>query len=123
VPRPEEKARTEIDAALTAAGWTLQDRTAVNLYAAQGVAVREFPLTTGHADYLLFIDGKAAGVVEAKKEGMTLTGVEPQTRKYSEGLPSHLRPATNPLPFLYRSNGGETFFRPESWRRLNVGSL
>ena len=110
MPRPEEKARTEIDAALTAAGWTLQDRNAVNLYAAQGVAVREFPLTTGHADYLLFVDGKAAGVVEAKKEGMTLTGAEPQTRKYSAGLPGHLRPAWDPLPFLYRSNGGETFF-------------
>lgn len=110
MPKPEEDSRRKIDAALTAAGWTLQDRNAVNLYASQGVAVREFPLTTGHADYLLFVDGRAAGVVEAKKEGMTLTGVEPQTRKYSAGLPGHLRPAWDPLPFLYRSNGGETSF-------------
>jgi type I restriction enzyme R subunit len=112
VPKPEEKARGRIDQALAAAGWVLQDRETANVYAAQGVAIREFSLKTGHgiADYLLFVDGKAAGVVEAKKEGMTLTGVEPQTRKYASGLPGHLRPAWDPLPFLYRSNGGETFF-------------
>ena len=124
MPKPEEKARTKIDQALTAAGWTVQDREGANVFAAPGVAIREFVLKAGHgsADYLLFVNGKAAGVVEAKKEGMTLTGVEPQTRKYSEGLPAHLRPASTPLPFLYRSNGGETYFtnllEPEPRSRL-----
>ena len=52
-----------------------------------GVAVREFQLTTGEADYGLYIDGKVAGVIEAKKTGSTLTGVETQTDKYAKGLP------------------------------------
>jgi len=69
---PEEEARQEIDAMLTAAGWAVQDRRRVNLGAALGVAVREFTLTTGEADYLLIVDRKAAGIVEAKPAGTTL---------------------------------------------------
>lgn len=59
----------------------------MNLSAGRGVAVREFKLTTGHgfADYLLFVDGKAIGVLEAKPQGHTLSGVEVQTEKYSTG--------------------------------------
>ena len=53
----------------------------MNIMAGPGVAVREFQLTTGEADYGLYIDGKVAGVIEAKKEGSTLTGVETQTDK------------------------------------------
>jgi type I restriction enzyme R subunit len=87
---PEEQARVAIDAALVEAGWEVQDRDQMNLSAARGVAVREFPLAVGHghADYLLFVDGEAVGVLEAKPEGHTLSGVEPQTDKYSTGLPS-----------------------------------
>ena len=48
----------------------------MNISAGLGVAVREFPLTTGDADYLLYADAKAIGVIEAKPEGHTLTGVE-----------------------------------------------
>ncbi len=59
----------------------------MNISAGPGVAVREFPLTTGEADYLLYADGKAIGVVEAKPEGHTLTGVETQSGKYLDGLP------------------------------------
>lgn len=75
---PEQRARRDIDSALEAAGWHVQDREAVNPRAGRGVAVREFPLKRGHgiADYLLYVDGAAAGVVEAKAEGVTLTGVE-----------------------------------------------
>jgi type I restriction enzyme R subunit len=64
--KQEEKARQKIDEALQASGWLVQDLDQVNLNAARGVAVREFPLKPGHgdADYLLYIDGKAAGVVE-----------------------------------------------------------
>ena len=56
--------------------------------ARRGVAVREFPLKTGYADYLLFVDRRAIGAVEAKAEGATLTGVEAQSEKYSVGLPA-----------------------------------
>ncbi len=65
---PEALARQHIDAALTQAGWTVQDRAALNVHAHRGVAVREFALKSGHgsADYLLFVDQEAVGAVEAK---------------------------------------------------------
>jgi len=109
---PEDKARETIDQLLTNAGWNVQDDKAVNLGAARGVALRNFSLEQGHgfADYLLYIDRKAVGVVEAKKEGYTLTGVEIQSQKYSEGLPTHLPAYIRPLPFLYQSTGVETRF-------------
>jgi len=72
---PEQRARGRIDRLLRDAGWQVQDMADFNRYAALGVAVREFPLPSGPCDYLLFIDGKAAGVVEAKKAGVTLSGV------------------------------------------------
>ena len=75
MPTPEEPARINIHTQLEASGWTVQLRNEMNLYAARGVAVREFPLQTGEADYLLFVDCKAVGVVEAKPEGVTLSGV------------------------------------------------
>ena len=78
---PEARARQTIDALLTAAGWHVCNMADANIHAAQGVAIREFPLATGYgfADYLLYVNGKAAGVIEAKKEGSTLTGVEVQS--------------------------------------------
>jgi type I restriction enzyme, R subunit len=109
---PEAKARVVIDAALEAAGWVLQDRDAVNLSAAVGVAVREARLKRGHgfADYLLFVNGKAVGVLEAKPTGYTLSGVAPQALKYSKGVPTGLNPPILPLPFLYISTGAITHF-------------
>lgn len=70
---PEQKARQSIDVLLTQAGWHVCNVNDANIHAARGVAIREFPLNTGYgfADYLLYIDGKAAGVIEAKKEGST----------------------------------------------------
>jgi len=110
--KPEDKAREHIDSALTKAGWSVQDMKAVNLKAARGVAIREFSSDSGYgeADYLLYVDGKAAGVVEAKPVGSTLTGVEIQTDKYSKGLPATLPAYIRPLPFLYESTGVETHF-------------
>jgi type I restriction enzyme R subunit len=112
MPRPEDAARADIDAALLAAGWVVQDRDAINLDAGVGVAVREFPLRQGYgfADYLLYAAGQAVGVIEAKKAGSTLTGVEVQAEKYAAGIPDHLTPPVAPLPFLYQSTGVETFF-------------
>src|SRR2546422_1049210 len=109
---PEQKARKAIDEMLRQAGWVIQDVARVNLGAARGVAIREFPLQHGYgfADYLLYIDGAAAGVIEAKKEGATLTGVEIQTRRYSEGLPERLPAHVRPLPLCYQSTGTETRF-------------
>ena len=109
---PEGQARINIDRMLEQAGWAVQDRNSVNLYAGIGVVVREFVLKSGHgaADYLLFVNRTAAGVVEAKPEGFTLTGVEPQSAKYSTGLPDDLPAYQRPLPFLYQTTGVETRF-------------
>jgi type I restriction enzyme, R subunit len=110
--KPEELARQKIDAALVAAGWCVQNVAEANLGAGRGVAIREYPLKRGHgfADYLLHVDRKAVGVVEAKKEGETLTGVEVQAVKYGDGVPDFLPVWVRPLPFLYQSTGVETRF-------------
>ena len=112
MPTPEDKAREKIDQALDKAGWQVQDYKNVDLHAGRGIAVRNFPLIHAHgfADYLLYIEGKAAGVIEAKREGFPLVGVEVQAAKYSQGLPENLPAHTRPLPFLYQSTGIETRF-------------
>jgi type I restriction enzyme R subunit len=112
MPTPEDQAREHIDQALEQAGWRVQDYKSANLRAGRGVVLRNFPLQSGHgfADYLLYLDGKAAGVVEAKKEGFPLIGVEIQSAKYSEGLPPQLPAHVRPLPFLYQGTGVETRF-------------
>ncbi|MDE3040080.1 MAG: DEAD/DEAH box helicase family protein [Nitrospirota bacterium] len=112
MPTPEDQAREHIDQALERAGWRVQDYKSANLHAGRGVVLRNFPLVSGHgfADYLLYVDGKAAGIIEAKKEGVTLIGVEVQAEKYSKGLPTDLPASIRPLPFLYQSTGVETRF-------------
>lgn len=96
---------------LQAAGWLVCDVAAAYTHAARGVAIREFPLPGhGFADYLFYTDGKAAGVIEAKKEGVTLSGVETQSDKYTQALPAGLPRWGNPLPFSYQSTGVETRF-------------
>ncbi|HET7260382.1 MAG TPA: DEAD/DEAH box helicase family protein, partial [Casimicrobiaceae bacterium] len=109
---PEEQARWEIDRLLEAAGWTVVGVSQADINAGRGVAIREFPLSEGHgfADYLLYVDGRAAGVIEAKKVGATLTGVEVQSSRYSKGLPAALPAWRRPLPFIYESTGVETHF-------------
>ncbi len=111
MPNPEELARVNIDKQLEACGWIVQSRRELNLFAGRGVAVREFPLETGEADYLLFVDRKAVGVIEAKPEGVTLSGVADQASNYAVGLPANIPHVTLPLPFVYESTGVETFFR------------
>jgi type I restriction enzyme R subunit len=109
---PEQEAREKIDHLLEAAGWRVQARERTNLSASKGVAVAEFPLDTGEADYMLFVDKRPIGVIEAKRVGETLSGVETQTARYSDGLPDRLqaRAWDDPIPFLYQSTGVETFF-------------
>ena len=87
MPTPEEQARTTIDHKLEAAGWLVQDFKAANLTAGPGVAVREFPTASGPADYVLFVDRQAVGVIEAKAQGTTLRGVSEQSTRYRTDFP------------------------------------
>src|SRR4051794_32638088 len=112
---PEQQARVEIDAMLRAAGWEVQDYRHMNLRAADGVAVREFPTARGPADYLLYLKRKAIGSIEAKKTGKTLLGVEPQGDRYAQGFRQTAAEKGLPawrelLPFHYMSTGAETLF-------------
>jgi type I restriction enzyme R subunit len=107
---PEERARQTIDRMLQEAGWAVQDYKQMNLGAAKGVAVREFHLKSGYADYLLFVERRAIGVLEAKAEGTTLSGITHQSMSYGAGLPDKMKPWHNPLPYLYESTGIETIF-------------
>ena len=102
----------EIDSQLGACGWVVQDYKHAAVAAAPSVAVREVPTEAGPADYVLFVDRQAVGVIEAKKAGTTLTGVEPQTRKYQVSSPDWLPSFTvdGALPFGYESTGSETRF-------------
>jgi type I restriction enzyme R subunit len=109
---PEESARQKIDSLLTQCGWTVQDYKALNLSASRGVALREVPLKNGRCDYLLLVDRKAVGIVEAKPEGTTLSGVADQSAYYGDNLPEIFQTSER-LPFLYESTGAETFFRDE----------
>ncbi len=108
---PEQKARQDIDVDLVASGWLVQDLKDIDLTAGRGIAVREFVMKSGFgfADYLLYLDRKALGAVEAKATG-PLTGVEAQCAKYAAGLPDNLPAHRRPLPFLFESNGAVTYF-------------
>lgn len=108
---PEQQARERIDNLLEKAGWVVQDYRRVNLSDSLGVAVREFPLSEGIADYLLFVNRVPVGVIEAKPEGTTLIGVAEQTAKYILNPTNNLPIILETLPFAYESTGTETFFR------------
>lgn len=110
MPNPEEIARRKIDTMLAASGWDVQDRSAVDLSAYLGVAVRELSFSTGEPDYTLFAHGKVIGTVEAKPAGVPLRGVESQSEKYVHGVPAGMPHWHNPLPFCYESTGTETHF-------------
>ena len=115
---PEQQAREKIDEQLEACGWMVQDFTSMDIHAGRGVAVREFPLKwkegteikSGSADYLLYADGWAIGVVEAKLAGHTLEGVVVQSKRYTEGLDERVPARYRPLPFAYESTGEVTQF-------------
>jgi type I restriction enzyme R subunit len=108
--KPEESARQTIDTMLLSSGWLVQDVSAMNVHAGRGVAVRELPLGKfGYADYALYVDGKPRGVIEAKREGTILSGIEVQAEKYAHGL-SESGLSAVPVPFRYLSTGAETRF-------------
>ena len=103
---PEQKAREEIDRKLVDAGWVIQDMKQLNLGAGMGVAVREYPTDTGPADYVLFVNRNAVGVIEAKKDaaGENLTVVEDQTVRYATAN-LKWRKDSAPLRFLFEATG------------------
>jgi type I restriction enzyme R subunit len=136
---PEQQARDLIDQKLTASGWKIQNKSSINLHAGNGIAVREYQTDVGPADYVLFVDRKPVGVIEAKRseEGHRLTVHEEQTEDYASAKLKYLN--NEPLPFLFESTGDITrftdyhdpkprsrevfsFFRPETfreWRKLD----
>lgn len=107
---PEQKARDLIDKMLADAGWVVQSKNKVNLSAGLGVAVREYQTNVGPADYVLFVERKPVGVIEAKREeeGDKLTIHEDQSKDYADSKLKYLN--NDPLPFVYESTGIVTRF-------------
>ncbi len=108
---PEQIARDNIDKQLIACGWVIQDKDKINLNAALGVVVRYYLTQDGkETDYVLFVDKKPVGVIEAKREeeGHRLTTVEEQSNEYANSKLKYLN--NDPLPFVYESTGNVTRF-------------
>jgi len=108
---PEQLARDQIDNRLRASGWHVQDKDALDFSAGPGIAVREYQTDVGPADYVLFVDRQAVGVIEAKPDswGVKLTSVEEQSEGYANAKLKWVSNA-EPLPFLYESTGQITRF-------------
>ena len=110
---PEAIARETIDAALTAAGWAVQDVAATNLYASRGVAVREFPLKPGlRRGRLPALRRRPGGRRGRGQEGgrRPSPASRPSRRSTARACPTSCRRPSRPLPFLYESTGVETRF-------------
>lgn len=107
---PEQIARDNIDLQLTACGWVIQEKDNINLFAGLGVAIKEYPTDVGPADYVLFVECKPCGIIEAKREeeGHKLTAHEDQAENYATAKLKHLK--NTPLPFVYVSTGEVTRF-------------
>jgi type I restriction enzyme R subunit len=107
---PEQLARDEIDKQLLACGWLIQDKKAFNLAAGVGVAIREYQTNVGPADYILFVNQKPVGLIEAKREeeGVRLTMHEEQSVDYATAKLKYIN--NDPLPFVYESTGEVTRF-------------
>ncbi|MFG2954534.1 DEAD/DEAH box helicase family protein [Streptomyces sp. NPDC048291] len=113
-PLNEVQARKRIDAMLRKSGWLIQSKAEANPRAGQGVAIEEFTLATGRADYVLYVDGKIVGVIEAKREGTPLSGALAQNERYAAGVLKEHAMAVwrrdEPFAFRYVSTGAETYF-------------
>ena len=124
---PEEKARQLIDARLVQSGWVVQDLNKVNPMASLGVAVREYPTSTGPVDYALFVDGLPVGVVEAKRDdlGENITAVEQQSGRYANSTFKYIK-AEYRIRFAYEATGKLTRFtdyEDEKYRSRTVYSF
>ena len=109
---PEEKARKKIDMLLKKAGWSIVPRDQYSP-GVSAVAIEEGILKGNlEADYLLFLEGKAIGVLEAKKESVSLDDiVANQAENYTHKLLPMYQYWENPLPLIYLSNGKELLFK------------
>ena len=105
---PEQIARDNIDRQLNSCGWLIQSKSTINLNAGIGVAVREYSTEVGPADYVLFVDGKPVGIIEAKREeeGHKMTVHEDQAEDYATAKLKYLN--NEKLPFVYLSTGEVT---------------
>ena len=122
---PEEKARVRIDQMFSDAGWKVvsRDEYSPSLTAA---AIEEGILQGGkEADYLLFINGKAVGVLEAKKASTDVSSdkVIEQAEGYTHKLTKYYQYYANPLPIVYVSNGQVTLFRDKDGSYIPVGCI
>ena len=119
---PEQIARDQIDKRLAEAGWIVQDKKAVDFSAGLGIAVREYQTDIGPADYALFVDKKAVGVIEAKPEewGHKITTVEEQSASYAA---AKLKWVNNkePLPFVDSMSSSLSRFSGWRSRSLSLG--
>ena len=113
---PEARARLLIEKQLEQAGWVVQNRSEIDLVNHTGVAVRETIMDKGpgRADYLLYLDKRIVGVIEAKPSGTTLTEVEWQSRRYAQGLTKEQKLGAvltrDELPFIFEASGTETHY-------------
>jgi type I restriction enzyme R subunit len=75
---PEQQVRNDIDRKLKDSGWTVQAKNKINWNASRGIGVKEYQTDVGPDDYVLFVDKKPVGIIEAKRdeEGHRLTVVE-----------------------------------------------
>ncbi|MDD2339021.1 MAG: type I restriction endonuclease [Methanosarcina sp.] len=107
---PEQKARNEIDKKLNDAGWMVQEKSKIDWSASRGIAVKEYLTDVEPADYVLFVDKKPIGIIEAKRdeEGHRLNVVEEQSSRYAASKLKYLN--NDPLPFVYESTGKLTRF-------------
>jgi len=107
---PEQLARDNIDKLLRNAGWAIQSAKKINWNESLGIAIKEYQTDVGPADYVLFVDRKPVGIVEAKKEdvGQNLSTVEEQSSGYANAKLKYLN--NDPLRFVYESTGALTRF-------------
>lgn len=107
---PKQIAHDEIERQLLACGWVIQDKKTFNLSANIGVAIRQYPTSVGPAHYVLFVNAKPVGLIEAKRreEGVRLTVVEEQSTEYASAKLKYIN--NDPLPFVYESTGDLTRF-------------
>lgn len=108
---PEQLARDNIDAQLKEAGWEIQNLDTMNFSAGLGIAIREYPTSTGPVDYALFVDNEPVGVIEAKPEewGDKITTVEEQSSRYANSTLKYIN-NDYPLRFVFESTGVITRF-------------
>ena len=89
---PEQIARDNIDRMLRDVGWVIQNKDKIDFSAGPGIAVREYQTDVGPADDVLFVDKRAVGVIEAKREeaGHKITTVEDQSDGYAQGVKANV---------------------------------